>query len=549
MDPDSRLRWAFRLANKLHRRTRKGFIQRELLFGVGECTDSLRLAESARILRNFRFIADSDIYPVPMPDGNQHVVVETRDDWSTRVDTGLRFDDGFRFEGMEVTEENLLGWGLLLRFFWTQDREQKDMGAEFQTPNLFGSRWDLRLAAGQTRTGNFLEESLAYPFVGEVGKFGARQTLSRRETLFSYSLGQNSEFSHVLVPFLDERADITVGIRLGQPGSLTLLGLGLSREAMEFRRFPTDLEFVRDRKFSDTSPADSAAIRVVQGQAVNRFATRANFFLGQRNLGFVKRSGLDALHGSQDIQVGTQFVVAFGRALRGLHDGNAPYPDDLHTLLSLFYGNVWEDWVLNAQLETEARQVFAGEGRKGGWRDVFHELDAYLYWQPGVENRHTFFFRASATGGWSVDIPYQLTLGGREGVRGYREDRFPGGHRILFSLEDRISVDWPAPELLDFGFTLFADLGQIRGGDAPFGFDSGWRGAIGAGIRFGLPPGTKTMTRIDLALPISHETRLKDLIFRVNLSEVLGLLPGVRDTQLLRSLRIGVKPEVITLPW
>jgi hypothetical protein len=102
---------------------------------------------------------------------------------------------------------------------------------------------------------------------------------------------------------------------------------------------------------------------------------------------------------------------------------------------------------------------------------------------------------------------------------------------------------------MDFGFTLFADLGQIRGADAPFGFDSGWRGSVGAGIRFGLPPGTKTMTRIDLALPISHRTSLKDLIFRVNLSEVLGLLPGMRDTQLLRSLRIGVKPEVISLPW
>ena len=91
-------------------------------------------------------------------------------------------------------------------------------------------------------------------------------------------------------------------------------------------------------------------------------------------------------------------------------------------------------------------------------------------------------FRASGAGGWSAQTPFQLTLGGRDMVRGYRSEAFPGSQRAVFSLEDRIYLPWPAPGLFDFGLSLFLDVGQIRAGEAPFGVDSGWRAAAGAGI-------------------------------------------------------------------
>ncbi|MFC1661092.1 BamA/TamA family outer membrane protein [Gemmatimonadota bacterium] len=549
MEPGTRFLWAYRLANRLHRRTKKDFIEKELLFRVGECLDSLRLAESARILRNYKFIGYSDIYPVPMPDGSHHVVVDTQDEWTTRVDLGIRFDGGLKIDGAEFTEENLLGRGLLVRVFFQEDDEQRDLGAEFQTPRLMGTRWDARMSAGKTRSGDFFEEALAYPFVGEIGRLGARQTYTRRETLFAYAVDGRSPFSHLLVPFLDKRADLAAGVRVGRPGNLTLFGLGVSRESLRFRRFPEDLEYVRSRNYSNTVPADSAGVAEVEGHVLDRNATRINFFLGQRNLRFVRRRGLDALQGIQDVAVGAEVTLALGRALESLQKSGEVYPDDLHTQVSIFVGAAWESWVLNGRLATEARQVFAGEGRIGGWRDVFTEADGYLYWQPGSTNHHTLFFRASATGGWSVDMPFQLTLGGSDALRGYRENAFPGGRRVLFSLEDRSYLPWPAPDLFDFGFTVFADVGRMEGGGVPFGIDSGWHSSAGAGIRFGLPPGTTNTARIDLALPISSKTQLGDLILRVHLHELLGILPGLRDTQLLRSLRTGVKGDLISLPW
>jgi len=549
LDPDAPFLWAYHLANALHIRTREDFIRKELLFKTGDCLDPIRLLETERLLRGYRFIARSDVFSLPQPDGTQHVIVDTQDEWTTKVDLGFRMDEGPKFTGFQVAEENLLGRGVLLRFFFAEEKEQRDIGVEVETPRLLNTRWDGRLSAGRTRSGKFFEESLFYPFVGEIGKVGARQSYLWRETLFSYAFPEGGEFTNLLVPFLDTRWDVVAGRRFGSPGDLTVLGAGFSRESVEFRSFPSDLELVRNRDFARTEPADPASIEAVRPQAHSRTANRVNVFIGQRNLRFIQRRGLDALKGIQDVQVGTEVFVGLGRAMGVRGDDGRHLPDDLHTQISVFAGGAWERWTVNAQLSAEARQVDARGGRGKTWEDIFSEADAYFYWQPRRPAGHTLLFRASAAGGWSVQTPFQLTLGGREAIRGYSDSAFPGGRRVVMSLEDRIYLPWPAPDLFDFGLSFFMDLGHIQPGDVPFGVDSGWRSAVGAGIRFGLPPGTGNMTRIDMAAPLGPRAQLKDMILRISLQEVLGLLPGFRDEQLVRSLRSGVRPNVISLPW
>jgi len=52
-----------------------------------------------------------------------------------------------------------------------------------------------------------------------------------------------------------------------------------------------------------------------------------------------------------------------------------------------------------------------------------------------------------------------------------------------------------------------------------------------------------------VAAPVGPRAQMKDIVLRITLQEVLGLLPGFRDEQLGRSLRAGVRPTVITVPW
>lgn len=140
-----------------------------------------------------------------------------------------------------------------------------------------------------------------------------------------------------------------------------------------------------------------------------------------------------------------------------------------------------------------------------------------------------------------MESPFQLTLGGRDAVRGFREEYAPGARRVLLTVEDRILVRWPWPDLLDLGFTVFADAGRVWSGGVPYGVDSGWQGALGFGLRFATPAGSRIGRRIDLAFPFGG-TGSRGPVFRVGV-ELLGIGPGFADQQLERARRSRIGPD------
>jgi hypothetical protein len=128
-------------------------------------------------------------------------------------------------------------------------------------------------------------------------------------------------------------------------------------------------------------------------------------------------------------------------------------------------------------------------------------------------------------------------------VRGYHDEDYPGGQRVVLSAEDRIYLGWPYPDLFDLGTTLFADIGHMWAGDAPFGIDSGWRATLGAGLRIGFPAGTRGVVRLDAALPLSPSPSFRDVVFRVSFSDLIGLGARLSDPQMQRSQRMTVGPD------
>ncbi len=540
------MRGFYNLANTLHVRTRQSFIRGELLFREGDCYDPVLLEESGRILRNYISIARADVFAVDQPDGTKHVVVDTQDEWTTRVDLGVSVDEGLQLEVLEISEENVAGRGAQAAVFIRQRKERKDLGARLTLPRLFGSRTDAAVSAGRTRDGSFVQQRVAYPFVGEVGRVALRETYHRRDELFPYAAsGTALDYSHLLLPFRDERFELSVAGRLGDPGSLTLLGVGVSLETLEFRDFPGSLEIARDNDFGKTAPAPAGSADRIAAQTHEASTARLNLFVGQRNLRFAQARGLDALDGAQDIQLGTDVGLTLGRSVGALSGSGRPSADDLYGRLRVFAGHDPGSSFLFFAAGLEGRQVFSGGVNGDGWRDVIGEADLYGYVRaPGLPG-HTFFARASGAGGWSMDTPFQLTLGGRTGVRGLHEEDFPGARRILFSAEDRVFLRWPAPDALDLGLTLFADAGRSWHGGVPFGVDSGWRGSLGGGLRVGFPAGTRGLMRLDLAFPVGTQDG-RDPIFRVTIFELLGIFSGFQDPDVARSRRITVGPDFFT---
>lgn len=542
--PDQSFRWAYELANTLHMDTREGFVRAELLFEEGDCYDPLLMAESGRLLRGHRFIARADVFGLRQSDGSWHVVVDTKDEWTTELNVRFNFEEGMEFRGVDLAEGNVLGRGVLVGGFLVQRDDRRDIGGRIFVPRTLGTRLDAVVSAGSTRTGTFFEQELAYPFVGEVGRGAGRQRYRRRKDRFTYRPGPDSPFTHVLLPVDEETVELTVAARLGEPGNLTVFGLGFANYTLAFPGYPASVDVARDAEFDDTEPAPEEVAEALRDQTRYSSGTRVNLLFGQRNVRFVQRAGLDALTGIQDIPVGPDVGLTLGRSV-GSFGFDGAETDDVYARLRVFYGLDRGPALLNVSGAWETRQVLSG-GRAGrGWKDHIGELDALLYWQSPALRAHTLFGRITASGGWKTTLPFQLTLGGPTGVRGYPEETFPGARRAVLTLEDRFYVPWPAPRLIDLGFTFFADVGRMWPGDVPFGTDSGWRGSVGTGIRLGFPAGTRGVARLDLAFPLDRE-RAGSPILRVALVDVVGLRRLFGEPQLERSRPNPVGPDLFS---
>jgi len=532
------VRWAYELTNRVHIRTRPAVIRRELTFRVGDCYDPGAMQESARILREFRFIAAADVFGVPQPDGTRHVVVDTRDEWTTKTALAIRFDDGLRFEGASLMEENFLGRGAGVGAYWLEREEQRRIGGLVEIHRIGRGQWDTRASVAATRVGDAAEFALIRPFHGEGTGTAFRHEFVYRSDLFSYTFPPGSEWtdaewSHLVLPVRERRAQLGVSHRLGQPGRLGILGGGISFESVDphGRRA---VEGVRNGDFSQREPVPADVAALLDGQRSSRHAYRLNLMAGIRQIEFIQRRGLDVISGIQDLPLGREAILTVGRSVGPTGPGRPP---DLWSRINLFRSGQVGPVLSFATLTGETRRELGRQG--AGWRDGIADLELLNYWNPGTAGSPTLLLRASAQGGWRSDAPFQLTLGGPSGVRGYSERAFPGSRRVVVSGEARWGLPNPLSQLADLGMTVFGDAGRMWAGDAPLGMNTGWKGTVGAGLRVGFPAGTASVIRFDLAMPLEGGSPT----FRISAREWLGVLNDTRSHQVLRSRRSGMTPD------
>jgi hypothetical protein len=241
--------------------------------------------------------------------------------------------------------------------------------------------------------------------------------------------------------------------------------------------------------------------------------------------------------GIQDVPEGHDALLSLGRSVG---ETGAARRGDLLARAGLLWGGVGGRLVTQLHVTAEGRREDRDAGGEGGWKDVLMEGHGFLYLQPPSIPWGTFLLRGTFHAGWRTTAPFQLTLGGPDGVRGYSLTDFPGGRRAVASVETRIHVDGFLPSLMDLGFTAFADAGAVWRGNAPYAVDSGLRGAIGAGLRIGFPPGSSTVIRADVALPIGPGASAKGPVLRISAVEWLGILNDFRSPDMRRSRRSGI---------
>lgn len=553
-DLDPRFRWAYRLANSLHMRTRPAVIRRELLFEEGDCYDAELLEDSERLLRAFGFLAEVDVYGVPQDDGSWHVIVDTQDEWSTRADVRVDLNEGFAIEGGRLQESNLLGTGQYAEAYFSDRRLSQSYGAAFYTPQLIGTRWDLALGAGSSRAGTYFDQSLTFPFVGELGRWASRQSFRRRDRFFDMIaaevpeglIGSDPSEVHLLVPLREKGMELSIVRRFGRRGSLSLLGGALSFQELSYPGGPEASILVLGEELADSAEAGAELLDPVWSRLETVENIRAFVLLGHRSVYWIERSRLDALRATQDVRLGAEIGLAVGRSLPGLESA-----DDLFTTLTFFAGSTLTRYgIVTGDMRVDARRDFDAPVGESEWEDVVGWASVISYWRTERLARHTLVVHGSIAGGWHNRTPFQLTLGGQQGLRGYDPRELPGGRMAVVGVEDRIYLGWPFPDVFDLGLSVFADAGWMGPGDlpAPYGIDSGMRGSAGIGLRTNFPAGGRTTYRLDFAVPIGGGASYRDVRILISIGEWLSLGGRRQPVQIERSRLSGVSGDVFNFP-
>ncbi len=520
--------WGFRMANHLHVRTRPGFIRGELLFEEGDCFDPLLATDSPRLLERHSFIANARVLVQDDSVGGKVVRVETRDQWSTKGDLGITYDEGLNLESFRFTEQNFLGRGLFVEAARYQRLEQRSKSFSLSVPSVF-QRTSASFRIASAPDGTAFSEAVDHPFAGDVGRVSAREAFSSYPALFAYATDGAEGYSHVLVAMRVQALEISAAARAGDPGSSLVLGGSLTRQSY----LPEEAQVAYEGKFDERFAPPGPLVESVGRQSASGAVTRLSVHAGIRRYSYETIEGLDAVRDEQLASLGFFLGGTVGKSVPVLMPSGAVALHD-------FYGRVHGSWgLLTGPLLLHGGLTAESRHEMGEWKDLLAEAEFVTYVR-GIPGQ-ILFLRASGAGGWRTQLPYQLTLGGREGVRSLGNDRFPGGRQALFVVEDRITFPRMPQNAFDLGATLFADLGRVWPGDVPFGTDSGWKAAAGFGLRIAFPAGSRNVWRPDIVFPVGPGAQGSP-IFRVTF-ELNRLRAGFTTPDAVRSHRLGLGPD------
>jgi hypothetical protein len=486
------------VGDAVHWRTREEVVRRELLFGVGDACDPARLAETARVLRAQPYIREATVLALPSPNGGVDVLVTTRDEWSLHVSGRVSGGDGFPLRRALLGEENLLGEAIhaQLRYDGLQRRPAYD--AQVVADQFLGLR-EGQLVGGRSSVGAIAEERLLRPFRSEYDRVAWRESVRYRHEPFAFV---SPVLGEVDQPLLTMSADVGAAVRSGTPGRLRMVGAALSAERVVAKGAP----------LASVLADDSLAATLLAGRFAERRSMRVLLFAGARALRFTSRTGLDAVHSYEDVREGVEAGLVAGRSLFG----GGGLQRDWFAAAELYMGGAFPKLLVFARGKIEGRYLLA-ERR---WDAVLADVRLNVYTEQGP--RSSIAYTAGGAGGWHTSTPFQLTLGGPDGIRGYGVSTLPVGRRVELLAEHRYFLG-TVFGVADVGTAAFVDVGRGWAGDALFGADTGMRVAVGGGVRFAVPRGSRRTYRLDLAVPLVHGHGIE---FEIAVNQQFGVLRG-----------------------
>jgi hypothetical protein len=456
-----------------HTTTKADVIRRFLLLDVGQPCTASQVAESQRILRLQPFLAGATVRAVPDSAGGVRIEVETLDEIPTVFSMHLR-----RWRPATVLFGNgNVGGQALYAAALVERRSGYRTGAGLQVVayQAFNRPYTLAFEAHRAPLGSTLSLALGHAFFTDLQRTAWHLGYSN---VNAYTSFVRPDTSAIALGVVRRFADIGRVLRIGFGQRVGFVG-GL----VTYSRVTPAAQAV---VISDSGLVGDTSASI--GGPFARYEhVRLNAVVGVRTLSFREVRGFDALAAVQDVARGVQVGAIAGRG------------KDTFLSADLYAGLGSARSFAALRVEGEARHD--PDARR--WDSMV--ASGRLAWYVKPFDAHVVIASGEFSGGWRLRIPFQLALGAPSGgVRGYHDSRAVGAVRTVARIEERWSVG-RLTRHVGLGLAGFADAGMVWPGTAPFGVRSGVKSGVGAGLLVAVPPQSKRLWRLDLAVPLSAD--------------------------------------------
>jgi Omp85 superfamily domain len=481
-------------ANRLHFKTQRQVIERELLFHVGDPLDLSLLQETERNLRELGFLRDASVTTQSTEPGHAEVTVFTQDAWTTdpRFSFGV-LGGGHVVGSAGISESNLFGFGKAAEFYYSSERYRDVNFLGYDDPRVMGTHWHLLAQGSEDSDGRVRNALLEYPFWSlEIpDSIGAS---------FWHVADQERLFSE------DERT-----LRHWQTAATFSIAHALVGTSELVRRIGLRYQLWND-SFGPAPLSEGPSAFGLQP----RRTSAIELTFTEWHPDFVKAYFLDLLGRPEDRDVGSAIELRAGYSPNVIGASRSEFVFGGSASVGTHVDDYTYGWLwLQASGREGAGQI----------RDSFLTAEAIAYRRlADLFNRsQTLVVDARLDVSDGLYRDHEFVIGSDDGrLRGYPINYRAGTQRLSFHIEDRLAIVEDLLHLISLGFVGFFDAGEVWGrGQTLSG--SGLLASVGVGLRLaGTRSGRQLPIRFDFAIPLIHHSGVSAVDFSTGAPQLFG---------------------------
>jgi hypothetical protein len=473
----------FRLADRLHRPTRRSLIRAQLLFHTGEPFSRHLLDESARILRADPYFYDATIQPVRYRHGRVDVLVRTRDVWTLNPGFDFGRSGGTNTTGLTFEDINVFGTGTGIELQDLHNIERSEKEVALSNQHVFGTWTGVDVAYGVLSDGLLRSLTVERPFYAFETHYAGGVSLNDTTLDDSlYDLGQVVDKFAAQTKYFQGDFGWSPGLIRGWT-----------------QRFWVGWTY--DRHRFAPSPLWSGPTLLPANRKFVYPWVQFDWLQDK----YVTLRNHNQIHRLEDFNLGFYLTAQLGWAARAFGssqrvlpfaftagDGYALPHGDLLQVSSSFSGRMHHGTLENGLLQGNVVNFFAQAPR---W---------LLYTALRV------------AAGRRLTLDNQILLGGDNGLEGFPLRYQDGTASALFTVQERWFSNWYPLRLFRVGAAVFFDMGRTWGRPPLAQASLGLLEDAGFGLRLGnARTAFGNVIHIDFAFPINGGAGIKHMQFLV----------------------------------